>query len=255
MVWKKDLAKLKEELKKEGPPSSPPPKPKPSPKPTGSSDLGGEDAMFLAAMGLRPPPVHVQDKIIASEALQPLEAPKALPAEEGFLEVMTALKGLKRAKPSLPIISEPPTKLPTPIESAVVSVPLPIVQSGEILKKEIPSLMEPRVTESPKREPLLIQLAAGMALEVDGVLDLRGHSRFDALERLKERVLDGQALGWRICHVLLGNSEDLADAFKTFLSSSEAAPIARYAQAPIPMGGTQAWILYYAAQGTSKENL
>ena len=67
--------------------------------------------------------------------------------------------------------------------------------------------------------------------------------------------LDGLALGWRTCHVLFGQSEELAQAFGEFLKSPEASSVARYAQAPIPMGGAQARILYYANPGASpKEN-
>lgn len=95
--------------------------------------------------------------------------------------------------------------------------------------------------------PMRIQLAAGMAIEVDGSLDLRGHSRVDALERLAERIQDGVFLGWRTFHVTLGPSEDLREAFLAFLASPSArGTLARYAQAPVPMGGTQAWILYFA---------
>ena len=39
----------------------------------------------------------------------------------------------------------------------------------------------------------------------------------------------------------------LREAFLTFLADPEAQVIARYAQAPIPMGGSHAWILYYAS--------
>lgn len=255
MVWKMDLAKLKEELKKEGAPPSRPPQPKPVPKPAGPLDLGGEDAMFLAAMGLRPAPVHLQDRILAPEPQKSAEEPKAPPIEEGFLEVMTSLKGLKRTKPAVPITAEPPVQAPVPIEPVAKPDLLPKPQEADSKETERPLLIEPSSPELQKREPILIQLAAGMAIEVDGVLDLRGHSRADTLERLKERVLDGQVLGWRTCHVLLGGSVDLAQAFKEFLSSAEAAPVARYAQAPIPMGGAQAWILYYAGPGTiAKEN-
>ncbi|HWQ10454.1 MAG TPA: Smr/MutS family protein, partial [Holophaga sp.] len=95
----------------------------------------------------------------------------------------------------------------------------------------------------------LIQLAAGMAIDVDATLDLRGHSGTDALERLKERLLDGHLLGWRTLHVHLGPSEALRTIFLEFLASPEAALVARYAQAPIPMGGAQAWILYLGLQG------
>jgi len=47
--------------------------------------------------------------------------------------------------------------------------------------------------------PVQINLAAGMAIEVDGVLDLRGHARSDGEERLKERILDGYALAGGPC--------------------------------------------------------
>ena len=80
-------------------------------------------------------------------------------------------------------------------------------------------------------------------------LDLRGHSPVDAMERLKERLLDGHLLGWRTFHVQLGPSEELRQALLEFLAGPEAGLIARYAQAPIPMGGTQAWILYLGLQG------
>ena len=85
-----------------------------------------------------------------------------------------------------------------------------------------------------------------MAVDVDGMLDLRGHSSQDALERLKERVLDGQVLGWRTLHLHLGNDPGLAEAFESFIGGPIAAGIARYAQAPIPMGGAQARILYFS---------
>jgi hypothetical protein len=90
-----------------------------------------------------------------------------------------------------------------------------------------------------------------MAIEVDGALDLRGHSPVDAIERLKERILDGHLLGWRTIHIQLGQSEELRRAFQEFLTGPEAELIARYAQAPIPMGGAQAWILYLGLQGSA----
>jgi hypothetical protein len=84
-----------------------------------------------------------------------------------------------------------------------------------------------------------------MAIEVDGHLDLKGHERVDAQERLKERLLDGYALGWRTLHVHLGPSQDLRDMLLDLLASPEGRCLSRYAQAPIPMGGAQAWILYF----------
>jgi hypothetical protein len=96
--------------------------------------------------------------------------------------------------------------------------------------------------------PSRFQLAAGMAIEVDGSLDLRGHSMVDALERLKDRLGDGQVLGWRSLLVNLGPEPALHEGLLAFLASGQARMVARYAQAPVPMGGTQAWLLYFASQ-------
>ena len=93
--------------------------------------------------------------------------------------------------------------------------------------------------------PVQINLAAGMAIEVDGVLDLRGHARSDGEERLKERILDGYALGWRTLHVHVGPSPDLKDMLLALLRSPEVRCVSRFAQAPVPMGGNQAWVLYF----------
>ena len=95
-----------------------------------------------------------------------------------------------------------------------------------------------------------IHLAAGMAIVVDGSLDLKGHARSDAEERLKERILDGYALGWRTLHVLVGSSEELRAMVIDLLQSPAGRCVARYAQAPVPMGGPQAWILYFHGPGT-----
>jgi len=84
---------------------------------------------------------------------------------------------------------------------------------------------------------------------VDGVLDLRGHARSDGEERLKERILDGYALGWRTLHVHLGASPELSAMLMALLKSPEGRCIARYAQAPIPMGGPQSWVLYFRPAG------
>jgi hypothetical protein len=89
-----------------------------------------------------------------------------------------------------------------------------------------------------------MHLAAGMAIEVDGALDLRKHSLNDAKERLKERIRDGLALHWRTLLVTLGPNEALKQGFLAFLTTPHAQFINRYAQAPIPMGGAQAWVLY-----------
>jgi hypothetical protein len=92
--------------------------------------------------------------------------------------------------------------------------------------------------------PLRFQLAAGMAIEVDGSLDLRGHSLTDAIERLKDRLGDGSALGWRSLQVTLGPDPVLHEGLLALLASGQVPMVARYAQAPVPMGGTQAWLLY-----------
>jgi hypothetical protein len=93
--------------------------------------------------------------------------------------------------------------------------------------------------------PVRFQLAAGMALEVDGTLDLRGHSLPDALERLKDRLGDGLVLGWRSLQVTLGPDPLLHEGLMDLLASGQAPMVARYAQAPVPMGGSQAWLLYF----------
>jgi len=107
---------------------------------------------------------------------------------------------------------------------------------------------EQRPCESKKtkeQRPTLIHLAAGMAVDVDGCMDLRGHSISDAIERLSERIQDGACLGWRTFHITLGQNEELREAFLAFIKTDCCASLTRYAQAPIPMGGNQAWILYY----------
>jgi DNA-nicking Smr family endonuclease len=93
-----------------------------------------------------------------------------------------------------------------------------------------------------------MHLAAGMAIEVDGTLDLRRHSLNDAKERLKERIRDGLVLHWRTLLVMLGPNEALKQGFLAFLTTPQAQSIGRYAQAPIPMGGAQAWVLYLNQQ-------
>jgi hypothetical protein len=119
----------------------------------------------------------------------------------------------------------------------------------EPLAAPLPEEVSEPVPETARWSPQLIQLAAGMAIEVDGLLDLRGHSPADAVERLKERILDGHLLGWRTLHIHLGPDTELRQALLDFLAGPEANLIARYAQAPIPMGGSQAWILYLGLQG------
>lgn len=106
---------------------------------------------------------------------------------------------------------------------------------------EAPAVLEP----DPSRGPVRIQLAAGMAVEVDAVLDLRNHSVPDALGRLRDRLEDGAHMGWRTLHVVLGEDEALHAALLALFAGGGALKISRYAQAPVPMGGAQAWVLYY----------
>ncbi len=237
MVWKQDLAKLRQALKaSEAPAPKATPK-APPPKPLPPKSLEDEDTMFLQAMGHRPrksPPPQAPPTASTPEA-----PPPAVP--EDFLEAMGQMKGLKRAK-ELPLDSaKTPPAPPSPAEERP-SEPRP--QPVESAAPE-PAALQP--AEPEPSGPARIHLAAGMAIEVDGGLDLRGHSRADALERLAERIQDGVFLGWRTFHVHLGSSEDLQEAFLDFLASPTArATLVRYAQAPVPMGGTQAWILYFA---------
>lgn len=226
MVWKQDLAKLKQSFREAGGP--PPPPVKPKPKPAEVKDLDDEDAMFLAAMGGRAP-------------RPPAPAPAAPPpppvAAEPPVSFETGLGDLKGLKPLArnPVIEGPakvPAKHPEPVAAAA---------------PEPPPAAPARPVELPRELPVggavRIHLAAGMAVEVDAALDLRGHSAQDALGRLRDRVEDGAFLGWRTLHVTLGEDEALHTALMAFLA--EAGRIGRYAQAPIPMGGAQAWVLYY----------
>lgn len=238
MVWNKDLAKLKQDLKtgEEAPPKRP--APKPAPKPAAPRELEDEDALFLAAMGKRRPSAPPEPD--ASPLAKP--SPARPPVEQtDFAEAMTALKGLKPVvSPKLPPRKEPAPP-PEPVREEPAVEPPPPAPAAET----------PRAPEPPRWTPPLIQLAAGMAIDVDGSLDLRGHSASDAIERLKERLLDGHLLGWRTFHIQLGASEELRQAFLAFLDGPEAGLIARYAQAPIPMGGAQAWILYLGLQSSA----
>lgn len=238
MVWKQDLAKLRQALKaSEAPTPKAPPK-APPPKPGPPKSLEDEDSLFLQAMGQRAPMVALAAAAPAGDIPQEKSPTPQPTLQEDFLEAMGQLKGLKRAQgdgPAAPALAPPPA-------------PSPIPSPGD--RPEPPPEPAPAVmagVEPAPAGPARIQLAAGMAIEVDGSLDLRGHSRVDALERLSERVQDGVFLGWRTFHVNLGPSEDLRQAFLDFLTSPGArSALIRYAQAPVPMGGTQAWILYFA---------
>ncbi len=240
MVWHKDLAKLKQELKTEETTGPKPPVPKPTPKPTAPRALGEEDALFLAAMGGR----RKAGPLAPDSRLEEPSAPLPPPEPGNFTEAMATLKGMKPVGGSrLPAPSATTPPVPPAPPRTPEAEPLPPVPP------ELPPVEAAAQPSPAPWTPPLIQLAAGMAIEVDGSLDLRGHSPMDAMERLKERLLDGHLLGWRTFHIQLGNSEELRQALLDFLAGPEAGLIARYAQAPIPMGGTQAWILYLGLQG------
>ncbi|MDR3669625.1 MAG: hypothetical protein P4L36_02210 [Holophaga sp.] len=252
MAWKKDLAKLKQELgKEESAPGkiSPPPKPKAA-HPV-SSSIEEEDNIFLSAMGLRaksgPREAAVTLRDEPPALVQPKPAPQSSKAE--FSSAMGDLKGLKPMNSSIlqaapaPTPAPAPVPVPAPVQEAVAPpaappAPAPVVEPAE------PAPSVPRQVQ--------INLAAGMAIVVDGSLDLKGHARSDAEERLKERILDGYALGWRTLHVLVGSSPELRQMVLDLLMSPAGGCVARYAQAPVPMGGAQAWILYFRGPGAAE---
>jgi DNA-nicking Smr family endonuclease len=237
MVWSKELAKLKQDLNTPGEnqPAVLSAKPKPSPAPVQPKPLDEEDAFFLAAMGM---PRETNLKVGSSHD-----------DSDVFEAAMSQLKGIRHKHTDVPLLldseeasgedAEPQQAYPK--ENADESIPV-----AQELPEELPQENSRDGTSSTLPEK--IQLAAGMTIEVDGQLDLRNHNAVDARERLKERVLDGFCMGWRSLHVILGNSEPLQEAFIEYIGSPEPGPIAKYAQAPVPMGGTKAWILYYEAQ-------
>jgi hypothetical protein len=261
MAWKKDLAKLKQELVKEDPsPAKAPPPPKIVPKTPISMSIEEEDAIFLSAMGLRP-----QARTVETAPPQAQPAPPPLvrvepkpegPATAEFSSAMGDLKGMKSLRRH-PVESKPkavtPPPAPAPVAAPVAAPPAPPARP-----EPAPVEAKPAPESKPEAPPagaLEIHLAAGMAIEVDGGLDLRGHGRIDGEERLKERILDGYNLGWRTLHVHLGPSPDLRDMLLALVKSPEGRCVARYAQAPIPMGGPQAWVLYFRAlPAASSEN-
>lgn len=242
MVWKQDLAKLKKDLAAEGGAATKAPPPKPVPVLEAPKAIEDEDALFLAAMGKAPKrPVSKAASVVPPPqvAAAPVE-PVPAPAED-FTQAMGGLKGFRRLEME-PVrkAAAAPAKVPVAPEP---KAPAPEPPPAELPVPALPEIPAPPPAEAPAG-PLLIQLAAGMAIEVDGSLDLRGHSPADGLERLRERVQDACFLGWRTLHVQLGTDPALREAFLAYLGTPEARPLGRYAQAPIPMGGTQAWILY-----------
>ncbi|MFN7957064.1 MAG: Smr/MutS family protein [Holophagaceae bacterium] len=238
MAWKQDLAKLKQQLGPEAPTAPPKVQPKAAPKPQGPAALDDEDAVFLSAMGLKPAAAPRPPKAAAGGAGTTPATPPPPPAPETFQEALKDLKGLKPLGKGR-LESTPPVPAPTaaPLPKAHPPAPAPVVEAAQ---PEPP----PEPAAPPPAMPQRFQLAAGMAIEVDGSLDLRGHSVSDAMERLKDRLGDGLVLGWRSLQVTLGADPALHEGLLGLLASGEAPMVVRFAQAPVPMGGTQAWLLY-----------
>ncbi len=189
-------------------------------------------------------PASVPEPAIAPSPLLRAELQPVLPAAEvpveaelDFASAMSGMKGLK------PMGSKIPTAAPAPAPAASVVEATPEPLSPVILPAPAPEPVAAEFSESPTR----IQLAAGMAIEVDGHLDLRGHSRSDAIERLRDRLEDARFMSWRSLHVTLGQVPELHEALLAFLEGPGPTLVHHYAQAPIPMGGAQAWILYLTA--------
>jgi len=256
MAWKQSLAQLKQDLKAlegDAPKAAPPPKVIPK-KPEEFKPMEDEDALFLMAMGAKPQakaprkvPVAAPAPVVAA-APEPDEKAKAKSKEEDFGEAMASLKGMKSlGRQEVLDKAERPASLPVPVEAkAPPAEPVPMMPEPPVLEPEPEVVQVVPEPESLPAVPSRIQLAAGMAIEVDGVIDLRGHSIADARERIKERAMDCVCIGWRTLHVILGDSEERREAFLAYLASADVRTIERFAQAPIPMGGAAAWILYLA---------
>lgn len=239
MIGKQDLLNLKQRLKEA--PQEPPARPAPEPprKPPAPADLESEDALFLAAMGHRAQPGSPRAPLASPPPPSPL--PEATPVET-FEAAVADLKGLRPAARS-PFSPAPVPPSAAPLAPAAPEAAPPMPAPPEPPQAVLPP-PPPPASAAPTSLPVRFQLAAGMALEVDGVLDLRGHSRNDAVERLKDRLADGILLGWRSIQVLLGADPQLHEGLLELLDSGAVPMVARYAQAPVPMGGTQAWLLY-----------
>jgi hypothetical protein len=239
MAWKQDLAKLKQQFGPEIPEPARKTVPKPPPKPSGPAALDDEDAVFLSAMGLKSAlPNPTRSGVSGASAPAPVVPDPPVP--ETFQEAIRDLKGLKLLPKDLPDrASLPPSSAINPPRAAQASIP---TQIPEIAPPELVAVTEPLAQP---HGPLRFQLAAGMAIEVDGALDLRGHSLPDAMERLKDRLGDGVVLGWRSLQVTLGPDPVLHEGLHALLTAGQLPMVVRYAQAPVPMGGTQAWLLYF----------
>jgi hypothetical protein len=240
MAWKQDLEKLKQQLGPEALTPAPRVLPKPVVKPTGPVPMEDEDAVFLSAMGLKPTTARAAEPGSPEDPTKEAAASN-LPAPATFLEAVRDLRGLKPMARSLP---ERPAPLPTPVVAIVPPAPPP-----ELSEEPAHPVLLPEAGPLPSPlKPLRFQLAAGMAIEVDASLDLRSHSLSDAMERLKDRLGDGKVLNWRSLLVTLGPDAALHEGLLDLLDSGQAPMVARYAQAPVPMGGVQAWLLYLGPQ-------
>jgi DNA-nicking Smr family endonuclease len=164
----------------------------------------------------------------------------------GRAEFSTAMGDLKGLKPLNPATVQAPPAPPAP---ALEAAPMPAPAPPPPQAAPAAEAKEPGPAAPPQVQ---INLAAGMAIVVDGSLDLKGHALRDAEERLKERILDGYALGWRTLHVQVGASPELRQMVLDLLMSPAGRCVARYAQAPVPMGGAQAWILYFRGPGAAE---
>jgi hypothetical protein len=258
MVWSKELAKLKQGLKAkdalDGGHAAPAPAKQAAP-PMAPRSLEEEDALFLTAVGRSVPSPAAQGR---------MEAPGP---EDEFAKAMSQLRGIKPSGHSLPIRKDGQAAP----AAHLAAQQGPAIETEQIRIQTNSVLGAPHRTPRPSDEsigtaeghredrrnggnlakPEEFQLAAGMVIEVDGQLDLRNHNEADARERLAEKVLDGQFLGWRSLHVILGTSDTLRQVLRDYLDSPQSGPLAKDAQAPVPMGGNKAWILYYHSHSTS----
>jgi len=190
-----------------------------------------EDQLFLAAMGLKPPPSETSK---AAPVLQNLEEEDQL-----FLQSLAPARHPSGLSAKTPLQTEPfqnvlsPTIVPaeSPVEPMAESIRI-----SESPQVEAPSLLSP----TPE-----IHLAAGMNLEVDGHLDLRRFTDTDGLARLEERIEDGVFLGWHHLWVEFPSQGSLRATVVENLKSGRYPSIRQYAVAPERMGGSHALILYY----------
>ena len=264
MVWSKELAKLKQGLKAKDTLNvgiAAPVPTKQAAAPVVPRTLEEEDALFLTAVG---------KSVSHSTVPRHMEARDP---EDEFYQAMSQLKGIKPSSLCSPIqrdgqrvaalVGQPAISLSAQQSPKIGSAKTTAeINSTHRTNCAVPMLgIEGTALAEGNKEdgramddwakPEEIQLAAGMVIEVDGQLDLRNQNETDARERLTERVLDGQCLGWRSLHVILGSSDSLRQVLYDYLNSPQSVPLAKYAQAPVPMGGNKAWILYYHLHSTS----